>query len=261
MEKVEDKKRLFKWILLFFLYYVFNILIVNFIAIYEVNELFLVLFNIIFLFVVIFIFWKDIRGRKRIRLKFELKKLLISFIPIYLFLQSFDLFYRDINTFIPSKFNFDFSNISINFTFIALLLCGSVIEELIFRGYMIRRYETNFKTVIGILISSFLFSIAHFGFFFKPFEFFFSKDQFLNYFFLGIILGIIKVRYGLLYAVIAHIIYNFFIYLESQEIIKLFLLDYVNNDYFYILYGITQIILLVVLFLIMNPIFKTKSYW
>lgn len=252
--------RLFKWIIIFLFYYIFNTTIVNFFAIGWINKSFLVVLNIIFLSLVIFLFWRYDRKIKKIRLKLNLRSLVISFISIYLFHQSFDLFYRDTNTFISSKFSFDFSGTDINFPFILLLLSGSLIEELIFRGYMVRKYKTNVKTIIGVLISSFFYSIAHFGFYFKPFEFFFDKYQFFNYFFLGTILGIIRIRYGLLYAIIMHIAYNFLTYLNSQEIVNLFLLDYINNDYFYISYGITQIILIIIIFLILKSIFQTKPY-
>ena len=108
---------------------------------------------------------------------------------------------------------FDFGSTE---TILFLLLIGPVLEELIFRGAMWRLMEQwigqgRFHTLCLILTTSFIFAFSHFHAIFsvpdeyKPFIYYQTAYTFV----LAIICARLRLRVGLIGAIVGHMLFNF----------------------------------------------------
>ncbi|CAM1362413.1 conserved membrane hypothetical protein [Tenacibaculum litopenaei] len=84
------------------------------------------------------------------------------------------------------------------------------LEELVFRKFILGKLRKQNSMLFAILFSSFLFSLNHLSLITI------NYSSIFNSFFLGIILGVIFVRYGLLYSIIAHIFFNLLWFLIKE---------------------------------------------
>jgi membrane protease YdiL (CAAX protease family) len=81
------------------------------------------------------------------------------------------------------------------------ILCAGILvpisEEIVFRGFVLRRLREKYGLKTAVMMSSFLFSLIHF-----------NKD-FLGAFFIGIVLAVLALKFSSLYApMIVHGMYN-----------------------------------------------------
>ncbi len=83
--------------------------------------------------------------------------------------------------------------------FIDVVLLTPIIEEIIFRGYILKILEKK-KLVPKILFTSFLFTLTHI-----PSD----LNSLFVIFIFAILLGLISLRFGLIYSIIFHSLYNF----------------------------------------------------
>lgn len=104
---------------------------------------------------------------------------------------------------------FNYSNV---LALLNIVILGSIIEEIVFRGYILKALSNNANR-IKILFSSLLFALIH-----MPIINITSLDipPFLAMFFFGIILSLIALKLGLTYAIVFHILYNLSWYILQQ---------------------------------------------
>lgn len=164
------------------------------------------LFTLIGTFFVLWIFMKHIDKEKFIDMGFHVKNRLIDIslgIIIGLLIMSMGYFIL-IKTrqifFISYDFNFrEFLYSFILFTLVA------IIEEVLFRGYILKNLMLSFNKYIALIISSLLFALGHLG---NPnFELF----PFIDMFFGGLILGVSYIyTKNLWFPIALHFSWNFF---------------------------------------------------
>src|SRR5690606_12598516 len=239
----------------FLMYYCLNSLAYNLLLMGIINEAGIVVYNVILLVFLLYFLQKEGKSSG----KFKIQSLLISLLILYLFSFSFDLYYSDFENFRPVKFKLGLDNLSINYIFFQTVILIPIIEEILFRGLILRESSSKLKIIFNIISSSFLFSASHFYFIYTTNQFQFDLVQFLNLFLLGTILSLVKIRYGIFYAIISHIFYNFIIYANDEGVINLFLLDYVDNTYFYPIYFITELILILIIGNLFRHLFCHKN--
>lgn len=225
-------KGVLKKIIFFILYVFFNCLITIF---FIKNDSFflIIIYNILFLLLILlFIFWKE----KRLFVYKEkdiFKSVILSLVIIYLFTVIFDPFYRDFSKNAITEFRFNSNNFTIDiFYSLIILFIGSITEELIFRGIILERYKSIYQTIINVFVGSILYSLSHFYYLLIMDNLHFDVLKFFDLFLLGLVLSIIAIRYGLLYAIIAHVFYNLLVFLAEYNIVNLFILDYIENNYY-----------------------------
>lgn len=159
----------------------------------------------------------------------ELKKIFYSLVLIYLVSFLLDPLYRTSRTI----FEYNLSNLdwAMIIDIIAIVIIGPIFEEIFFRDLLLKPFLKNDKQYIGIIFTSLLYSLNHIYIINIniPMDYLSS----VNYFFIGIILSILMVRYGLYYAILAHSFYNILSYIYTNKIVNLFLLDYIKSDMLY----------------------------
>ncbi len=103
-------------------------------------------------------------------------------------------------------------------TLIFLLAVGPLLEELLFRGLLHRTFQELLEnTVATSVITSLMFSYSHFQAYFKvpadfqPFIFYQTGYTFL----LALLCTIVRIRHGLIWAILAHALFNFGFYLGN----------------------------------------------
>ena len=89
------------------------------------------------------------------------------------------------------------------FFLLKVILLVPILEEVFFRGVVLRIFlNKNASIILSIIISSLLFALIHFN----PLSI--NYITILTAFSFGIIAGIVYIRYGLLYAIIFHMLHN-----------------------------------------------------
>ncbi|MDE5432395.1 CPBP family intramembrane glutamic endopeptidase [Elizabethkingia meningoseptica] len=120
-----------------------------------------------------------------------------------------------------------FSPIFILLSFVSMVILIPLVEEIIFRKVILSFFGKK-QLMKGILFSSFLFLLAHYGY--KRH----INIQIINILFLGLITGTLYTKYGFLYNYVFHMAYNLFWYIlnfNRKEYSDL--LSYLNFDYRY----------------------------
>lgn len=134
----------------------------------------------------------------------------------------------------------------LKFKFILIIIVIPFTEELIFRKIVINFFN---KPFLALFVSSFLFTIIHV----------YNKIEIgylTNIFLFGLILGVIYIKWGLLYSFVFHLVYN---------LIFFFLRYYFSGDYYDILkkmnFGFSYWLIFGLALLVMVIFFKkiTKS--
>ena len=87
-------------------------------------------------------------------------------------------------------------------------LCGPICEELVFRGFILRRLQP-LGTKLAIVVSAVLFACAHGNVIQTPFAFI-----------TGLLLGYIAVHYGIKWSIAAHIFNNLGLSIGLQLLMK-----------------------------------------
>jgi membrane protease YdiL (CAAX protease family) len=128
------------------------------------------------------------------------------------------------------------------FTDLGIILICPIIEELFFRGLILKNFLKKYSPVYAILLSSLLFGIYHLSF-----------DNLISHVFVGILFGILYFKTNsLIIVVLAHMIWNTFSLL-IYEFVELDLASSILNLFIYI----TAFIFLV--YLLRKSIINDKS--
>jgi len=98
---------------------------------------------------------------------------------------------------------------------------------LVYRNLLLVPFLRKGQLLFGVFVTSLLFSLSHL-YIVLP-HFYLNWVSYAGYFFLGVSLSLIRVRYGLLFSLIGHIVYNILAIGYSEKIIDLYLLDYIEN--------------------------------
>ncbi|WP_456377918.1 CPBP family intramembrane glutamic endopeptidase [Lutibacter sp.] len=149
------------------------------------QNLVIIIFNLLGTFFVLWIFMKFVDKEKFINLGFRIKNRLKDFFYGIVLSALIIVAGYFLLSFIGE---IDFKEITINQREIILttliFAIVSIVEEIIFRGYVLRNLMISFNRYIALIITSFLFSVVH-GF--NPN---YDLMAFTNLFFAGIFLGI-----------------------------------------------------------------------
>lgn len=144
----------------------------------------------------------------------------------------------------------DFNLLSSMLIFLNVVLLGPIVEELLFRGLLLNKFERNRKPLLGIFFTSLLFILVHL----KGFNL--DYEVILLSFLFSVLASIIYLKYGLIHSIIFHCGYN-----------TLWFLIYNCTDYYYSLifnfgvgYWITFSLGIIILFGIVTSII-TDGKW
>ncbi|KIX19630.1 hypothetical protein SY27_17580 [Flavobacterium sp. 316] len=89
-------------------------------------------------------------------------------------------------------------------TFLNFVILIPIIEEIVFRKIILKSLSKHQKTLNSLFISSFLFALVHINFY--PFSF--EYVSFINAFLIGLIAGVIYLKFGLLFCITFHAFFN-----------------------------------------------------
>ena len=174
----------------------------------------------------------------------KLKNVILSLMLIYLVSFILDPFYHNFNMDDIPLFELKLFVGGIFFIEALDLIIVPVFEELFFRDLLHRPFFKKKLLYLGILISSILYSISHFYVINSNF----SLDylSLIKYLLIGVVFSILRIKYGLLYAILTHVFYNLLVFLYYNKIVNLYLLDYIKSNYLY--WGIYILMILIVLY-------------
>lgn len=225
-------KSTLKKMFFFVVYILFNCFITR-MFIEENSFVLLFIFNLIFLVLLLFYtFWKE-KSILFFKRRSVFKNVVLSMFSVYLFRVIIDPFYKDFGKDVVIAFKLNIGNFTHDvFYILMILIVGSMTEELLFRGLILEKFNSRFKTIISVFCSSILYSISHFYYLFIITDSNFEVWKFFDLFLLGIVLSILSIRYGLIYAIAAHFFYNLILFLIDFDIVNLFILDYIDNNYY-----------------------------
>lgn len=114
------------------------------------------------------------------------------------------------------------------FYFINNILLTPILEELVFRRIIFQSLIREKRILISLLFSSFLFTLIHIDF--VEYDYYLYIATFL----IGIVLGVIYYKYGLLYSVLFHLIFNLLTFVIKLNQYKYWnVLNEMNFDYKY----------------------------
>ena len=87
------------------------------------------------------------------------------------------------------------------------------------------------QMLLGAFVTSMLYSVSHF---------YVTNDNYdldylslMNYFLIGIIFSILRIKYGILFAFLAHFFYNSLLLLDNLGVVDLHLFHYIVNHQVY----------------------------
>jgi len=187
---------------------------------------------IIALFLILMFLFKK-KDVKKIKIQKDLKPLLFSLFLVYLVLLLTNSIYY-INK-VGAQNTQTFSNITENFSVVLLLIVflndliiQPINEELIFRGYILTKFIKEKKTfLVGILFSSILFASIHFN----PMDV--NYKHIISMFIVGLILGFIFYRFGIVVSIIGHVFFNTIYYVYKFMNIDLIFTNYIKIGLLY----------------------------
>ncbi|WP_423190419.1 lysostaphin resistance A-like protein [Alkalibacterium sp. f15] len=124
---------------------------------------------------------------------------------------SFSIFLLTITSFIPNAFKIIIpyidqltaeDDISLFYLFVIAVIAAPIVEEIVFRGYIMNKWIDKYSLKKGIVYSSLLFMFFHIQSFFIP--------QLL----IGLLCALVYVKFNnLFYAIFTHSLYNFLVIL------------------------------------------------
>lgn len=158
-------------------------------------------------------------------------KLLLSFLIVYSFSFLFNPIFRTFDgEIIDFTVNLSNWNSSEN-QFILIIFLGPLFEELLFRQILLEPFFKKNKIIFGILVTSILFAISHI--YILNFNFNIHYILFFEMIVFGISLSVIRINFGLLFAILSHFFYNFLVILNNDKICDLYYLDYISQPIIY----------------------------
>lgn len=126
---------------------------------------------------------------------------------------SFSIFLLTIVSFIPNIFDrlipyleqiSTDDGLSASYLFVIAVIVAPIVEEIVFRGYIMNKWVDKYSVKKGVIFSSLLFMVFHFSSLFIP--------QLL----LGLLCALVYVKYqNLFYAIFTHSLYNLLVILPA----------------------------------------------
>ena len=178
----------------------------------------------------------------------------LFFALIFTYLYTFIIQFRFYNL-NPINFNFSLNDASFSFLFfIIFIILDPINEELFFRQVILDYFVKKRLIITGIIVNSFLFVLGHFLLYHN-----YNYIQLIDFFLMSVTFSIIRLRFGLLFSIIAHSFMNFTGLLFDNKIIDVFILDYFRNKIiFWWIWGFGVLIYIMLLFGFLYNIKKYK---
>lgn len=190
----------------------------------------------------------------------ELSVITITVVPIVMVVIGFHLlvsnYFNFYYTFFPNETDAT-KNLTLMMNsgflgFISVCLVAPVVEEVLFRGIILRGLLGNYNKASALLFSSVLFSLFHI-----------NPDQLFHTFVCGLFLGWLYIAtFSLWTSVLAHILFNIVAYILGTSIVKIEGVSYFPNDeivYPSIFVQVVSVALLYCGFIILKRTFSTNE--
>jgi membrane protease YdiL (CAAX protease family) len=202
----------------------------------ELNRIYILLSEtivILFFITISLIFIKKnllIKNKNSFRIKYKWTVISIALAFFFRLIEDpilrIDLIIGDIN--FPENINFNNENrLILIILFLNSVILTPISEELIFRKLILTFFSSK-KIFLSVFISSFLFSLIHISI--SNFSF----EPIIIFFVFGFIASIIYIRFGLLYSVLFHLIFNLIWFLTRYNFIEYWeILKTLNFGYLY----------------------------
>jgi membrane protease YdiL (CAAX protease family) len=192
----------------------------------EIQQLIILGINfIMFLLIMFFVLKKE--GVKKIEFRIYYKKLFFSLFLVYLVRILISPILSPRGSESQANLLDNFSLVFLSLYFINYVIFPSINEELIFRGYILKKFINNKRDlIIGMILSSILFTSTHIG----PEV---NYSSIIYIFILGLAFGLIYIRFGLIVSIISHVFINFISYAEKYLTVDLIFVNYFENDIVY----------------------------
>ena len=203
-----------------------------------------------FLLIVVPIFYKPVKNIYKNHNSSYIYHFIILMIVIYLtsFIKSyFNLTYKIRNVEITNSFLI---------VFVSQIFIAPILEEYFFRGILLNNFIQKKKILIGVILTSILFALAHFPLLFDKNSF--SLINFFDITIFGIVLAIIRVFLGLKYSIIAHSFRNLLIFFFNYKILDLFLIDKITSKSLFEFVYIINIVVIIGIILYYFSLFNKK---
>ena len=144
----------------------------------------------------------------------------VALLELSIILIDLILDYFSVSPAISSPYDNYFANPFVTVLFSVLVIfIGPLFEEIIFRQHVISFLSARLSSKISvILLSSVIFSLNHLPADIQNGSFRFTIEHLFVVFFLGVVLGLIFYRYGLIYAVFFHSLWNSFSLLPQLDL-------------------------------------------
>ncbi len=175
------------------------------------------------------------------------KTLLLTLIVFYSSTLLFNPFYSQNNS---NEFNFKniYNNGNLSHLFLSIFIVP-IFEEYFFRGFLLHKFIKHKKNISGIILVSALFALGHFHIFNLNINIDFVL-MFFRLFVLGVLLSLTRIKFGLFYSIFGHAIYNLVSVLFTTSILNIYILDYVNQQYYWFIYSVFTLIVFLYLSLL-----------
>jgi uncharacterized protein len=172
------------------------------------------------------------------------KKLIFSLFLVYLVRILINPILFSKNSEVQANVTDTISLTLIGLNLLNLVIFPSINEELIFRGYILRKFINNKRELIGgMIFSSILFASIHIDFL-K-----FNYSNIIYTFILGLFLGCIYIRFGIIISIICHAFINFIFYAKTYLNVDLIVVNYFNSGFvFWMIIAISSISLIVLFY-------------
>lgn len=196
---------------------------------------------IIFLLIILFLVKKEIVKRNYFHGGY--KKLFFALILVYLtrIIIAPILFLENNEDQVSATDNISLSLLVLNF--LNFVILPPINEELVFRGYILRKFiNSKRELIIGMIFSSILFASIHLNLI----EFNFRSIIYT--FILGLVFGFIYIRFGIIASIVSHAFINFMFYAQKYLSVNLNVVEYFETGFVYWMIVAIASIILIVLF-------------
>lgn len=252
-------KYLLKTFIIYSLFYLINFVIYYFVytdyfGLFEYEDVeYIVLGHSVLFLSIVYLYYIFFHNKNELAIEgyYPFKSYFLIFIVFYFLTSLFSPFFD-----YPRQDYFTF-NSDLLFTnkyltgFVSTVIVMSIFEELFFREILLNPLIKG-RLFINILTTSLLFSFSHFYLLDINID---EKSlfNFFQMFIFGIILSLTRIKYGLIFSIFGHILYNLVTYLYTTGVSNLYLLDYLKSYFYWIFYFSSVII---IIYFIFNVIYR-----
>ncbi len=138
-----------------------------------------------------------------------------------------------------------------------MTILAPIFEELIFRNLLLNPFLKARKVFFGIVLTSLFFSLNHLFVFNLKYHIDFIAQA--SYFIIGVLFALLRIKYGLLYAIFSHFIFNVLAVSYANNI-DLYVLDFVSSNFLYWCLYIVAVIVTAASFFWMYSTADDKGY-